>query len=203
MKEIPILFSTPMVQAILEGIKTMTRRVIKYKKKIENPEIGWTAFGGDREFSVRGVHENGQFGESLFKMPYQKEDILWVRETYCPTLSNDMLHKDTKLPFFYKADISKGNELMVAQTMRDYGYKWKPSIFMPKSACRIFLKITDVRVERLQDISNSDIRNEGACQFGSTTYRLDFETLWESINGKESWKLNPWVWVIEFERINL
>jgi hypothetical protein len=72
---------------------------------------------------------------------------------------------------------------------------------MPFEACRLFLKITNIRVERLQKISNEDIRKEGAATFGCTTHRLNWQILWESVYGQESWNSNPWVWVIEFKQI--
>ena len=137
----PILFSTPMVQAILRGEKTQTRRIVKYSKIINDPKIGFSAFTGNDHFEVRGVHENGQYGGSLFKMKYKVGDILWVRETF-QILPPNMV--------FYKADtdnIASGN--------------WKPSIFMPKDACRIFLRVTKIRIERLDAISETDAIKEG------------------------------------------
>jgi uncharacterized protein YhfF len=98
----------------------------------------------------------------------------------------------------YKTDVG---EDWIEYAKEKYGYKWKPSIHMPKDAARIWLRIKDVRVERLQDISDEDIRAEGAAEFGCTTHRLNWQTLWESVNGSNSWKDNPFVWVIEFERI--
>lgn len=171
----PILFSTPMVQAILEDRKTQTRRVNNHPY-----------------FSKEELLEH-----TLPK--YNVGDILWVRETFIHWNGN---YQYKPLPF--------GEELG----------KWKPSIYMPREAARIFLKVTNVRLERLQDISEADAIAEGVKQhsdYGSTGYvhygRVDealtdidavwsFETLWESINGKESWNQNPYVWVYDFERIN-
>lgn len=208
----PILFSTPMVKAILDGSKTQTRRKIKYKKQIENPSVGFSAFTPEKHFSVRGKHTDGSFGESFFKVPIQKDDTLWVRETWHPTF-------DKYRSYFFKADLSEKWDAYI---------KWKPSIFMPKEACRIFLKVTNVRVERLHDISEEDAIAEGIeCLWQDDTGEIsvyrnymatekDFEndpwsgvadspqhsffTLWESINGKESLESNPWVWVYDFER---
>jgi hypothetical protein len=175
MKQTPILFSTPMVQAILEGRKTQTRRVVKH------------------ELDNRGVRSTNNIFEDWHgkevKCPCgQVGDVLWVREAYAPHYFDDFSHG-------YKANWNDTAAEYVNQP------KWKPSIHMPKEACRIFLKITDIRVERLQDISNSDIRAEGAAEFGCTSHRLNFQSLWQSINGQQSWEANPWVWVIEFDRI--
>ena len=216
MKKIkPILFGTPMVKAILEGRKSQTRRVIKFKKKIEDPKIGFSAFSPEGKFSVRGKHENGDFGESFFRAPICKGDILWVRETHTvlePEHCEGMTDR-----FLYKASHHPMNEEWRKESI-DYGYpyQWKPSIFMPKEACRIFLKVTNVRVERLQDISEDDIISEGIYideaempqktkwtpeLVMSRAIKKEWKSLWQSINGKESWKANPWVWVYEFKRV--
>ena len=175
MKIKPILFSTPMVQAILEGRKTQTRRVVKDKLLQNNKDQS------DEEFPL----------VTMRKCPYgQIGDVLWVRETWQNSANNVYYH--------FKADFT------------DPGKGWKPSIFMPKDAARIWLKITDVRVERLNDISAEDAQKEGItwnqgeeweAKYGNA-YTYKFKMLWDSINGeKQPWKSNPWVWVIEFERI--
>lgn len=185
MKSKPILFSTPMVQAIFDDRKTQTRRIIKPQPKDDLSFLGWklpeyvqVAFG-------RGVKT-----DSLHKFPFgQVGDVLWVRETWQNSENNVYYH--------YKADFTEP------------GKGWKPSIFMPKDAARIWLKITDVRVERLNDISAEDSQKEGITWNQGeeweakyqNAYSYKFKMLWESINGEESWNANPWVWVIEFERI--
>ena len=126
--------------------------------------------------------------------PYGKPgDRLWVRETFgvCDFPGGSASFGKRKI--LYKAD---------GETTYDIG-KWKPSIFMPRMYSRITLEITSVRVERLQDISNKDIESEGACGMACVTHRLTFKQLWDSINSKRgySWESNPWVWVVEFERI--
>lgn len=182
MKERPILFSTPMVQAILEGRKTQTRRIIKPQPKDDLSFLGWklpeyvqVAFG-------RGVKT-----DSFHKFPFgQVGDVLWVRETFRPKSHSFPIGEH----FEYKATAEvDGNPT---------DEPWKPSIFMPKDATRIWLKITGVRVERLQDISKEDAKAEGI--FAESAKEC-FQTLWQSINGEGSWNDNPWVWVIEFERI--
>lgn len=187
----PILFSTEMVQAILEGRKKMTRRVIKPQpKEIGNDKLLFK----DRERTKVSF---------LNECKYQINDILWVRETYSP----GHIENGSNTGWQYKAD-NKGQNI-----------KWKPSIFMPKEAARIFLKVKNIRLERLQDISEEDAIAEGIIKiadYGNTGYKLytepdaaysdidaleSFESLWNSINGEDSWKENPYVWVIEFERI--
>jgi hypothetical protein len=186
----PILFSTAMVQAILGGRKTQTRRVVK-------------------TIDARGFRTSyapfEDFYGRVFKCPYgQPGDVLWVRETWCYTGSNEYLNLQTNLPFFYKADVKDSST--EKEVMNHYGWKWKPSIHMPREAARLFLRITNVRVERLQEISPESCIAEGLY----TTLREhdavmqlqdQWRDLWQSINGQESWEANPWVWVVEFERI--
>jgi hypothetical protein len=178
----PILFSTEMVTAILDGRKTMTRRVMK-----------------EQPLSLNFYEDNGDFKRPVMNFPVSKKhftgvtaplcpygwpgDILWVREKW--------RHNDTQTgyPYHHYQDDT-------IYTDRD-NEKWKPSIFMPKTACRIFLKISDVRVERLQDIDEENIYSEG---ISNKKFPFkEWERLWKKINGIESWNQNPWVWVIEFE----
>lgn len=182
--ERPILFSTEMVRAILDGRKTQTRRVVKDKMLQENNG------DVDEEFLLL----------TMDKCPYGKVgDVLWVRETF----NSDYGFKDIE------GNVSPPGILYKATTpnLPFNGDKWKPSIFMPKSACRIFLEITNIRVERLQDISDQDAKSEGASPKEGVLFkrieRYDeaFERLWISINGYESWDSNPYVWVIEFKQI--
>jgi hypothetical protein len=192
MKQRPILFSTPMVKAITEGRKTQTRRIIK----------------GIDETTMCDLYELYDKSPDYFSeiCPYGKPgDILWVREKWrqlvnCST--GEQVQPD------YYAEMPEDFHKM-------YPHKWKPSIHMKKEHARIWLRIRSVRVERLKDISRDDARAEGieidiisGTRFkhyvdGSTTYneRTSFYTLWEKINGKESLYSNPWLWVLEFERI--
>jgi hypothetical protein len=211
-KERPILFSTPMVQALLAGTKTMTRRVV-------NPQ---PIIASDGAFHYKG--EGVFINKMITKCPYGKVgDLLWVRETFKPKfikgcLSPFKLNYPNIHPWFYAAD----NE-----NTEGYG-SWKPSIHMPKAAARIWLEITNLRVERLQDITQSDAKSEGikSCimpghnaftkswtqyydynsnkfhQFAQNYPIQSFQSLWLSINGEESWNANPWVWVVEFKKIN-
>ena len=181
MKERPILFSAPMVRAILDGRKTQTRRIVKQKHLpfLEN---------------ITGNFLDGKWDQRPF--PYGKPgDRLWVRETFC-------YHDDLAM-YLYKAD-----DVTCC--------KWKPSIHMPRIASRILLEVVNVRVERLNDISEEDAIAEGInlpspyVGIGMDGEVIESETiswmpsdyykeLWESINGPGSWDLNPWVWVVEFK----
>jgi hypothetical protein len=205
MKQKPILFNTEMVQAILAGRKTQTRRVIKGK----TDHFVEIVSGNDGTAIpyVRGA--GGQFwAEPYINCPYGKVgDVLWVRETWARAIGSEQVTTSEKAT---AVEISPGRFIVfkadsIEETHPEHpewGKKrWNPSIHMPRDAARIWLRIKDIRVERLQDISNENIRAEGAAEFGCTTHRLNWKMLWERINGSDSWNANPWVWVIEFERI--
>lgn len=207
MKERPILFSAPMVRAILEGRKTQTRRIVK------NPDSAISGCDISRLIDQPSVIESD--------CPYgQPGDQLWVRESFSvrsfdPGYSfsheggEDFEYGSCMVEYPDDGSKKRINDLCldndgideVAQAHRASKKKSVPSIHMPRWASRIQLDITGVRVERLQEISNEDIRAEGACKRSSCTHRLDFQLLWESINGQESWQANPWVWVLEFKRV--
>jgi hypothetical protein len=176
----PILFSTPMVQAILRDEKTQTRRIMQEQPPCQLLSCGTSGrYWADNPEDLRAKY---------FRCKYEIGDILWVRETWHPKRHN----MPTGWKYEYKATAKEdGNPT---------DEPWKPSIFMPKDACRIFLKITKIKIERLQDITDSDIVKEGAAAFGCCTKQLNWQILWEKINGFESWKENPWVFVYEFER---
>ena len=184
----PILFKDEMVRAILDGRKTQTRRVMK-----PQPEGGLDF----TPFAPFGV-VNGK-GNPLICRHGQPGDRLWVRETW-QHLHNEGQKADqfeqwqqNSIDCFYLADESSPNN-------KPMSGRWRPSIHMPRWASRITLEITDVRVERLQDISNEDAVAEGIGTPCDMRYAaLDaFKPLWESINGPDSWEANPWVWVIEY-----
>jgi hypothetical protein len=194
----PILFSTPMVQAILDGKKTQTRRIMKPQPSSADETGIW--------------YKMKSGGESLdcFPQPVRVGDVLYVRETFaaCETPFGDYL---------YKADYQTASKADLDIK------KWSPSLHMPTDAARIFLRITAVKTERLQDISEQDAIKEGIERVGSyhnteggagmnlyENYLAkgnnqllpfdSFKTLWQSINGPESWNQNPWVWAYTFER---
>jgi hypothetical protein len=196
MNKKPILFSTPMVQAILDNRKTMTRRVIK-------PHVV-DRFVLDTSGKLLGSYteEAGDIYPTIDDCPYQPGDILWVRETfyhaYATTTVNGLEYV-LENTYYYKADYPSDK----------LNPPWKPSIFMPREAARIFLRVTNVRVERLQEITEEDAMAEGVNGIPRSTvlypnddYIYPFKQLWNSLNQKRSygWETNPWVWVISFER---
>lgn len=179
----PILFNTEMVRAILDGRKTVTRRLVKFLSR-KNPN--WTGYVKDGLMLYNGRNE-----PCIKKAPYQLGDILYVRESY----------SELSFGYVYKADGENIDHLGNV-------IKWHPSIHMPKEAARIWLKVTDVRVERLQEMWASDASKEGL-QFNKPTTANEmlqaFAELWNSTIKKSDldrhgWDANPWVWVIEFER---
>lgn len=191
MTERPIIFSTPMVQAILEGRKTQTRRVIKPQL----PDYGRENVAGLITFVWRWHPFIAPY-QLVSYCPYgQPGDTLWVRETFMEH------HGESKV--WYRAGQSDQSLALLAE----FGEKWRPSIFMPRWASRISLTITNVRVERVQEISEDDALAEGAGGeryrgqgFDDCIHREAYRTLWDKINGKKyPWASNPWVWVIEFE----
>ncbi|MFY2659264.1 hypothetical protein ACOTJ6_12990 [Achromobacter xylosoxidans] len=190
MRERPILFSGPMVRAILAGNKTQTRRVAK-------------EFAGRDDLDsilARFPNQNG--------CPYgQPGDRLWVREKW----SSDFAHHYPYDRVWYAADDDRRHDIEVRNGVRGIyspesqefvPFRWRPSIHMPRSACRLVLEVTGVRVERLNNISQEDAELEGVeCNMSPLSFREHFQRLWEHINGAGSWDANPWVWVVEFRRI--
>jgi hypothetical protein len=207
MTDRPILFSGPMVRAILSGTKTQTRRVVKpqpadYQALRPEPRDGcrWV-------FIAHSDRPTYAFATGDALCPYgQPGSRLWVREAWRAFAALNKtpprsIPKDA--PIWYEAQ----DEVPFHPTA--YG-KLRPGMFMPRWASRITLEITGVRVERLQDISDADAKAEGAEPRQPVTaggiyipgqYRLGFRDLWVSINGPCSWDANPWVWVVEFKRL--
>lgn len=188
----PILFNTEMVRAILDGRKTVTRRIIK-------PQPWDTVFCNGHEFipdnfggckptgficrkcglGVCPPHCKYPVGEAFFRPYCWPDDILYVRETWAKSMAGTYMYKATDNPIIID--------------------RWHPSIHMPKEAARLFLRVTGVRVERLQDIDDDGVVAEGL-KIGD-----DFDVLWDSTIKPADlplygWDANPWVWVIEFER---
>lgn len=211
MKEHPILFSAPMIKAILNGSKTQTRRIIK------GNALAWLEGGFSPEFC--GHPENNV-------CPYgYAGDRIWVRETwqYYRPFAEDATDK-----VIYRADVDNCDQCPVtidgATVFVNPRDRWKPSIHMPRKASRILLEVVSVRIEKLQDISEQDAIAEGVESWietrwkskpthykiyhnepgdestYSSTAKCSYETLWQSINGPDSWDANPWVWVVEFKR---
>lgn len=208
----PILFNTEMVRAILDGRKSCTRRIVK--GFIPNNAVwGYTAFTPKGCISCRGTFADG-YGEKFFKPPYQPGDILYIRETWerfeCWNCDGDERGNCPKEPKKSVLDKTCGCYMYRATDEISGDAKWHPSIHMPKEAARIWLEVTNVRAERLWEISADGIRNEGlssaAVHCGDMEIALkEWEKLWNSTIPKKDidrygWDANPWVWVIEFER---
>ena len=222
----PILFNTEMVRAILDGRKSCTRRIVKVF--IPNNAVwGYTAFTPKGCISCRGTFADG-YGEKFFKPPYQPGDILYIRETWerfeCWNCDGDERGNCPKEPKKSVLDKTCGCYMYRATDEISGDAKWHPSIHMPKEAARIWLKVTDVRVERLQDITYNGALREGSegirCDHvalgvhGCTDCmntgwieppQVEFMQIWNSTIKKsdlnrDGWDANPWAWVIEFER---
>lgn len=183
-KSTPILFSGPMVKAILDGRKSQTRRIVNGRGKIA---VIHQSCG---PMVLEKYDPKDECGFQV-KYPYTVGTLLWVKETF---LNNAL--EGYEPVYLYRAD---GDD-------KPEDRKWKPSIFMPRKASRITLEVTGVRVERLQDISDDDCIAEGC--IGDEVDGADqplptmcFQFLWQSINGPESWEKNPWVWVIQFKKL--
>lgn len=202
----PILFNTEMVRAILDGRKTCTRRVVKTRRKdacgfyvTKRPD---GSFAGIYEYD-----EDERMFENQLIPPYKPGDVLYVRETWthfeCWNCEGDEEGNCVEEPHISVLQKQGGCYLYRATSEISGDARWHPSIHMPKEAARIWLKVTDVRVERLQDMTDDDAEAEGCFDYTSTA--LGFPDVWDSTIKKSDldrygWKANPWVWVIEFER---
>ena len=183
MAEKPILFNTGMVKAILDGRKTQTRRLCKGQ-----PQDGTTS------------------PEKIgYKPPVQPGDVIWVRETWDRYLDSGT----GKAVYIYR---THDRNRRILEDVGGYQIKWRPSIHMPREACRLFLKVKDMRCERLHDMKMSDIQAEGVVPPTVNggqwqQWQQDYmKPVWDSTIKKADlphygWNANPWVWVIEFERM--
>lgn len=210
----PIIFSGPMIQPIREGKKTQTRRVVKipWDACMECDEAptphpkgdgGMGIFGSDPYLRIGYCERNEKLGGRI-RCPYGRVgDRLWVRETW-GLHDTEPSDGPENAQIYYRSTDGERHDLRYQ--------KWRPSIFMPRWASRITLEITGVRVERLQEVSGFDARDEG---YPKETYDADimhfgggkktrkwFRDLWDSINAKRGfgWDKNPWVWVVEFRK---
>ena len=208
----PILFNTEMVRAILEGKKTCTRRLVKF---LPGENSQWTGYIKDGLMLYNGRNE-----PCIRKVPYQPGDIMYVRETwqYLYELDgNEQIIEGTGKYYYAATDTIPFDTYVDASGVTHERVPWHPSIHMPKEAARIWLKVTDVRVERLQEITEECAKKEGAIdnrgfihspdnEYDSIhTAREHFAEIWDSTIKKSDldrygWNANPWVWVIEFER---
>ena len=206
----PILFSGPMVKAILAGSKTQTRRVAK-PQPAPGAELKVIHKGS-------GLEELGNLKAAILRCPYgQPGDRLWVRETFSTCYNGA-----DSFDLIYSADDQRREHLIegpegnwFSRQIDIHGESACPSIHMPRWASRITLEVTDVRVQRVQEISEADARAEGPKLFSldhgdkySTpieTHKSAFKFLWDSISAPRGygWDTNPWVWVVGFERVRL
>lgn len=195
----PILFNGEMVRAILDGRKTCTRRILKGGIPFDEKAEYWNVL-------KKGKWSGPICSKYFIKQgsPYKPGDILYVRETWCGLPVNEAGHFRGHHIYYYRAD----------GDLRPEGWRgaWHPSIHMPKEAARIWLKVTDVRAERLHDITGKSVLREGInshvhpdADYFDGNQREVFAELWDSTIKKSDldsygWAANPWVWVIEFER---
>lgn len=217
MTDRPILFSGPMVHAILAGEKTVTRRILNPQPPAWATRVGVSAFTKPGHLSARGHHpELGSTAETSIKRRFARGDSLWVRETwgfdsgvrvdFKPSGRRDLSGMDLLAHTLYHAD---GGDAP----------RWRPSIYMPRWASRLTLEVTGVTAERLQDITEEQAKAEGATPFGSSLgadqriagedrgrthgnhpYTLAYAVLWDELNADRGfgWATNPWVWAVSF-----
>ncbi|EPY7162036.1 morphogenetic protein [Klebsiella variicola] len=228
MTERGMIFNGEMVRAILDGRKTQTRRIMKVQP--ENSELGLrrvveskNGIDDGKYFWSQSYATGLKSRSKPFACPFGTVgDRIWVRETW----SSDFANYYPNDRVWYAADNNRQLDIDMVDGVRGIyspesdvhvPFRWHPSIHMPRWASRILLEITDVRVERLNAISEEDATAEGVPPAGSllpdypgtfltpkgdyATAKVAFQRLWESIYGEESWKANPWVWVIEFKRV--
>ncbi|AWL27179.1 hypothetical protein DJ533_00405 (plasmid) [Acinetobacter defluvii] len=198
MKERPILFNTQMVKAILEGRKTQTRRIINPQPTFkENTGFHWKGYmygiGSDYAETMHNfTNRNCPFG--------RVGDQLWVRETFAIVPETAYRHSEVN-----KLNHPNDQELSIIYKqgfhLSKSGFSWKPSIHMPRWASRILLEITNVRVERLTDISVKDALSEGIEHKSMNCPRHEFFQLWNSVYGDMAHEQNNWVWVVEFKQV--
>lgn len=220
MTERPIIFNAEMVRAIIDGRKTQTRRIVNWRGVNEGLNLQFSGLRACEEPNGWVIESNTRTSSEWRCQPTPCPfgavgDRLWVRETW-GVVSHE-LDEDGRIqpwtpdrPATAIHEMPFGNGYYSGHAIYSAdgeftwgdgdGYEdgrscWKPSIHMPRAASRITLEITGVRVERLQNISDADMRAEGM------RWKEEFAFLWESIYGEESWQANPWVWVIEFKRI--
>ncbi|MCG7588283.1 hypothetical protein [Photobacterium sp. OFAV2-7] len=202
MKTIPMIFNQEMIKALLDGRKTVTRRPLKVQ-----PSDFDTYDGIALLYDEQG--NECVIGQKPFVPPGNRDDLIWVRETWQGPLfaaEDWSAYKENKQPFknpkycHYRANGDSCE--FVDMDTEDTVYRWRPSIHMPRWASRLTLRITDIRAERVQDITEEQAKDEGMLTNDEfpTFYSTAFCGLWESLYS--NWSDNPWVWVIEFEVIH-
>lgn len=205
LKARPILFNTEMVKAILDGRKTETRRTVKLRYK--DDEYGFeviTNRGTGESWMEKIDEEEMTFDPPRYiNPPYQPGDILYVRETwqYLYELDgNEQIIEGTGRYYYAATDQIPFNTYVDSSGISHEKTPWKPSIHMPKEAARIFLKVTDIRPERLQDIDDNGVVAEGL-QIGDPFDDLWNSTIKKADRDRYGWEANPWVWVIKFKKL--
>ncbi|ECZ9315131.1 hypothetical protein AB7T25_003467 [Salmonella enterica] len=210
MKERGMIFNAEMVNAILSGRKTQTRRPIKWK------QTRFTEIAERDDGSLWPWAEDCERGGDIwFACPFgEVGDRIWVRETW--QVIHDHIDESSHVEYrTYAPSIPKEKdrywhtvyaEHFGDESREDRGFPWRPAIHMPRWASRITLEITDVRVERLRGLSEEDAKSEGIIPSAGGVlpgweYRINFRDLWMDIYGTDNWEANPWVWVIEFKRV--
>ena len=204
MKETGLMFKAPLVRAILSGQKTQTRRPVKWKDLQKGLNLGFSGLRATETASGWVLESNSRTSSEWRCKPTpcpqgQAGDRIYVRETWCQQADDDGFLLNGA--YWYRATTP---DVMHSEDMEKS--PWRPSILMPKAAARIWLEVTSVRVERLQSISEEDAEAEGVDFLRSVpdadetlTAKQLFECLWGSTGG--DWAANPWVWVIDFKRI--
>ena len=237
MKERGVLFNGEMVRAILEGHKTQTRRIMKVQPPDETYKFSTLCDTTAREERKHiGAHHFAKYdgfrqldSTKYFRSPFgYKGDRLWVRENFstdaitmypCPKVwyqATEFIKCDG-IHTCPKESRGKWADCLTCWEEENGKFRWRPSIHMPRKASRITLEITNIRVERLQDISDEDAKAEGvetmqnyaddqwlSCanvRFGTQPNKFKFGVLWDSIQEQNKWNENPWVWVVEFKKI--
>lgn len=195
MADKPILFSGPMVRAILADEKTNTRRLYKLPRGM----VWYDQLGGEQQgwYCSEDHENNGWWHVEEQRPPVAVGDVLWVREAHHISHTNAVMYRAD----YFECDPFSADDCGEDCSM--VGERWRPSIHMPRWASRITLKVTGVHIEKLQHMTRGDAMAEG-CPFPNMAKGpnpLDwFRELWDGINGKGSWASNPWVWVYEFKR---
>lgn len=228
--ERPILFNAEMVKAILSGNKTQTRRIMRRQPDaVEYFKRGEVTADTDAKHAILRCYDNpkgfkncasGWSADATYKTPFSEFNVgdqLWVRETFCYGRIDEFDSTEPAARYLYVDDSGDYcglpvypiyKQYVISEGIEDDEVKWKPSIHMPRWACRIVLEITKIRIERLQDITKEDAKAEGfdysthpsAIKMGyAVGARTNFRHTWEEIYGTTSWNQNPWVWVVEFK----
>lgn len=207
MKERPILFSAPMVRALLAGTKTVTRRIVKPQPDTETNRVEWNA--AERAFVPwrlgSSTPSSGHRTGKPFACPYGVAgDRLWVRETHCRFSVGEGMDRPVPECVAYRATCADDGAFDYVNTRGEVMglkvTKWTPAIHMPRKHSRITLEVVSIRVERLHEITEEDAKREGVEPLLGEC-RLGFEEIWKDINGLESWRANPFVWRVEFRRL--